>query len=265
MSYRVVVAGATGACGTAIVRELAQSGKCAGVTALVRRPHTFAGRDRERVSSVQVPSLDALLTDSGGHGAAEVARAVFGEGVQFEAAVCALGSSMKESGGSREAFRRVDYDYVCAFVRAALAAGARRVVLVSAAGASEDSWLFYLRVKGEAERAVSALCREQGATLWILRPALLLTPPRNRGIRHTAEAAAQWLVRTLRLSMGGHLAVTVEEVARITRDALDRAEGEGAHGLQRVLSRNADGAIVCSSAAIHAMAARWTPSEKISQ
>eukprot|EP00166_Cyanidium_caldarium_P000115 ctg_1028.g429 len=74
MSYRVVVAGATGACGTAIVRELAQSGKCAGVTALVRRPHTFAGCDRERVSSVQVPSLDALLDDSGGNGASGVAR-----------------------------------------------------------------------------------------------------------------------------------------------------------------------------------------------
>jgi uncharacterized protein YbjT (DUF2867 family) len=71
-------------------------------------------------------------------------------------AFCARGTTMKAA-GSRAAFRRVDFDYIVAFARAALAAGARRFMLVSAIGANARSTIFYLRVKGETEEAVAAL------------------------------------------------------------------------------------------------------------
>lgn len=58
---------------------------------------------------------------------------------------------------SREAFLRVDVDYVYAAAKWGKAAGVRRFVLVSAPGASEGSPSFYLRAKGQIERRVSEL------------------------------------------------------------------------------------------------------------
>ena len=59
--------------------------------------------------------------------------------------------------GSREAFLRVDVDYVYAAAKWGKAAGVRRFVLVSSPGASEGSPSFYLRAKGCIERRVSEL------------------------------------------------------------------------------------------------------------
>ena len=58
-----------------------------------------------------------------------------------------------------------------AFARAALAAGARRFVLVSAVGADPAANNFYLRIKGESEGAVAEL---GFAALDIMQPGLLL-------------------------------------------------------------------------------------------
>jgi len=55
---------------------------------------------------------------------------------------------------------------------------------------------------------------------------MLLTPPRTSGASRPAERAAQQLVKTLRLSMGGILAVSVEHVAKTVRMALETAPEE---------------------------------------
>jgi uncharacterized protein YbjT (DUF2867 family) len=96
--------------------------------------------------------------------------AIAGLGETVDDAFCALGTTIKTA-GSRDAFRRVDFGYVVVFVRAARAAGARRLMLVSAIGASAHSALFYLRVKDETEEAVAALGYP---ALHIFRPGLLL-------------------------------------------------------------------------------------------
>src|SRR5258706_6289762 len=71
-------------------------------------------------------------------------------------AFVALGTTIKVA-GSQEAFRAVDYDAVVAVAKAAKAAGAKRLGVVSAMGASTRSSIFYNRVKGETEEALSAL------------------------------------------------------------------------------------------------------------
>ena len=81
----------------------------------------------------------------------------------------ALGTTIKVA-GSRDAFRAVDVDANLAVAKAALAAGAKRAGLVSAMGASAKSGIFYNRVKGELEDALSALPFEG---LIIARPSLL--------------------------------------------------------------------------------------------
>jgi len=82
----------------------------------------------------------------------------------------ALGTTIKVA-GSQEAFRAIDYDANLAVANAALAAGVRRLGLVSAMGADADSKVFYSRVKGELEDALAHMPL-QG--LVIARPSLLV-------------------------------------------------------------------------------------------
>ena len=68
----------------------------------------------------------------------------------------ALGTTLKTA-GSRAAFRAVDFDASLAVARAARAQGASKLGLVSAMGADPHSGIFYTRVKGELEQALTQL------------------------------------------------------------------------------------------------------------
>jgi uncharacterized protein YbjT (DUF2867 family) len=81
----------------------------------------------------------------------------------------ALGTTIKVA-GSRQAFRAVDFDAVVALAAAARSSGAARLGIVSAMGASERSLIFYNRVKGEMEHAVSRLGFE---SVVFARPSML--------------------------------------------------------------------------------------------
>jgi uncharacterized protein YbjT (DUF2867 family) len=83
---------------------------------------------------------------------------------------CCLGTTIKKA-GSRGNFRRVDLEFP---VRIAEIASKNRVpsfLVVSSIGADPDSPGFYLRTKGEMERAVSGY---EFTSLVILRPSMLL-------------------------------------------------------------------------------------------
>lgn len=136
---------------------------------------------------------------------------------------CCLGTTIRAA-GSQEAFRRVDHDYVVDSARVAAAAGARRYLLVTAAGADARSRIFYNRVKGEAEAGVRAQPFEG---VVILRPSLILGP---RADRRPAEALAQRVAPALGLLLVGPLrryrAVRAESVARaMVRVAKERPRG----------------------------------------
>lgn len=81
----------------------------------------------------------------------------------------ALGTTIKVA-GSRPAFRAVDHEANLAVAKAARAAGARRLGLVSAMGADARSSVFYNRTKGELEDALATLGYEG---LVIARPSFL--------------------------------------------------------------------------------------------
>lgn len=91
------------------------------------------------------------------------------QGIGGDVAVSALGTTARAA-GSDAAFRAVDFDMVVDFARAARAGGARHMIVVSSVGADPGSRLFYPRVKGEMEDALSALAFDR---LDILRPGLL--------------------------------------------------------------------------------------------
>jgi uncharacterized protein YbjT (DUF2867 family) len=149
-----IVAGATGLVGQALVRQLAADSTWREVRALVRHPLP-AELSGPTVMPVQV---DYAHLDPPPLWAA--ADQVF----------CALGTTMRQA-GSAAAFRRVDFDYPVALARAAHARGVRHFLLVTALGAAPTSRVFYNRVKGEVEAAITALGFR---SVTIARPSLLL-------------------------------------------------------------------------------------------
>lgn len=112
---------------------------------------------------------------------------------------CCLGTTIKKA-GSREAFAEVDLSYVVEAARLARRFGATQWLTVSAMGANARSRVFYNRVKGAMERALSD---QAWPHLQILRPALLLGP---RTEMRLGERLAAMPLRLLAPLMIGPLA-----------------------------------------------------------
>lgn len=172
-SRTVLVAGATGLVGREILQGLVSDGTVAAVHVLARRPLDFSH-----------PKLTAHVVDF----------AALRPLPRVDEVYLALGTTIKVA-GSQEAFRAVDHDANLAVAKAALAAGAKRLGLVSAMGADPQSSIFYSRVKGELEAAVTKL-RYEG--LVIARPSMLagnrtsLGQP-ERGGEQLALKVSRWL------------------------------------------------------------------------
>jgi uncharacterized protein YbjT (DUF2867 family) len=169
----VIVAGATGLVGREILQGLLADESVAQVHALGRRAPQ-ATHDKLTFHAVDFRSLPAL----------PAAHEVY----------LALGTTIKVA-GSQDAFRAVDFDANLAVAQAALAGGARRAGLVSAMGADAKSALFYNRVKGELEDALTALPFDG---LVIARPSFLAGDRASlgqavRGGEKLALRVSQWL------------------------------------------------------------------------
>lgn len=211
-AQRVLVAGATGLVGRDILQALLEDPGIAEVHTLGRRPpaQSHAKLQHHASDLRQVPALAALAP--------------------LDAAYIALGTTIKVA-GSQQAFRAVDHDAVLAVARAARAAGARRLGLVSAMGADPHARLFYSRVKGEAEEAVAALGFE---TLVLARPSMLvgdraaMQQPTRPG--ETIAAAISAVLRPL--IPANYRAIQARDVAR----ALVAAVARGEPGRQLLLS-----------------------------
>ncbi|HEY1772969.1 MAG TPA: NAD(P)H-binding protein [Gammaproteobacteria bacterium] len=146
---KVIIAGATGLVGREILAGLLADPAVTAVHSLGRRAPT-----------VQHSKLTAHVVDFLALSALPRADEVY----------LALGTTIKVA-GSQAAFRAVDFDANLAVAKAALAAGAKRAGLVSAMGADAGSKIFYSRVKGELEEALSDLPFEG---LVMARPSMLV-------------------------------------------------------------------------------------------
>lgn len=83
---------------------------------------------------------------------------------------CCLGTTIKKA-GSKEAFKRIDYDLPYKIAVEARRNNVAAFYLISSAGANPKSVFNYLKVKGELEQAIQALNFDKFAAL---RPSLLL-------------------------------------------------------------------------------------------
>ena len=89
--------------------------------------------------------------------------------VKGDVAFSALGTTLSQA-GSKEAQKKVDYDYQFEFAKAAASNKVSAFVLCSSSGANPKSSMFYSRIKGELDRDVQALGFER---VRIMRPSLL--------------------------------------------------------------------------------------------
>ena len=142
----------------------------------------------------------------------------------------ALGTTIKVA-GSQHAFRAVDFDAVLAVARSARAAGARRLGIVSAMGANAKSTVFYNRVKGEMENAVSRLGYER---VVLARPSLLTGDRESLAqAKRPGEKLAAVTMRLLKpLTPANYRPIAAADVAT----ALVRAVLAGASGHTVLLS-----------------------------
>ncbi len=202
------LAGATGLVGREALKALLEDSGVSRVIALVRRA---SGTTHPRLIE-RVVDFEAL--------AHEPSRLLVG--IEAQVAICCLGTTLKQA-GSRAQFRRVDFDYALAFARAAQAAGAEHLLVVTALGANPRSHVFYNRVKGELEQALAALAFP---ALTVVRPSLLLG---ERSERRLGEQLAAPFSRLLPRSVRG---IEARSVGR----ALARLARAPAHGNRIVLS-----------------------------
>jgi uncharacterized protein YbjT (DUF2867 family) len=148
---KVLHVGATGLVGRLVLARLLQSPRIESVVAPARRALETA---HPRLRN-PVVDFDALPEHAGWWA--------------VDAVVCTLGTTIAEA-GSKAAFRRVDHDYPLHVATLARRQGATTFALNSAMGANARSSIFYNRVKGELEEALSSLGYP---SLVLVRPGLI--------------------------------------------------------------------------------------------
>ncbi len=164
-----LVLGATGLIGDLLTHQLIASGRYERVKVLVRNSLGW-----------QHPQLQEVPFDF---------ERPNGLVTQADDIFCCLGTTMKKA-GSKDAFKRVDYQYPMDIARLGLANGAKQFAIVTAMGADAESSFFYNRVKGEVERDLTAM---NFPTLLIFRPSLLLG--NRRGENRLGERLAEGVMR----------------------------------------------------------------------
>jgi uncharacterized protein YbjT (DUF2867 family) len=169
-----LLAGATGLVGRALLALLLADKQYRSVHVLLRR----AAPDIKASPKLQVHQVDFARLPA----AFPAVDDVF----------IALGTTIKVA-GSEAAFRRVDFDFVVNTARAARAAGATRLAVVSALGADAESRVFYNRVKGEMQAAIAQLGYE---SVVIAQPSMLLGD--RAALGQPARSGEIWAARLLR-------------------------------------------------------------------
>jgi uncharacterized protein YbjT (DUF2867 family) len=145
-----LLVGATGLIGSQLLTKLLHSPFYSKVVVLTRRPLEIRNTKlTEIVFDFDRPDASQVIGDH-----------VF----------CCLGTTIKKA-GSREAFRKVDFEYPLKLARLAKLNGSEKYLIVTALGSDPGSGIFYNRVKGEIESELKSLDYD---SLHILRPSLLL-------------------------------------------------------------------------------------------
>ncbi len=180
MAKSALVLGATGLVGGHCLRLLVEDPAYGKVVAWVRKPLSFAHAKLEQ----QVVDFEHLAN--------------YAPLTKVNDVFCCLGTTIKKA-GSQAAFRKVDFDYPLEIAKLAAKNGAGQFLTITAMGANPRSRIFYNRVKGEVEAAVTKLSFK---AIGIFRPSLLLG---EREERRLGEKIGEPLLKSINLFLVGPL------------------------------------------------------------
>ena len=152
MLRNALITGATGLVGKELVSLLMKSEYYNSLHIVTRRPFTWHHR-KIKSHTLSFDDFESLETGA-------IVQDVY---------IC-LGTTMKKA-GSKDNFRKVDYEYVLNIARWAKKHKAEKLTVISSVGAKVNSGNFYLRTKGEMEKALIEIKLPH---LIIFRPSLLL-------------------------------------------------------------------------------------------
>jgi uncharacterized protein YbjT (DUF2867 family) len=202
-----LVLGGSGLVGKALVETLIQQNTYKKIVLLVRRPIEIINP----VCEPHVVDFDHLENEA--------------ELFQVTDVFCCLGTTIKKA-KTKEAFRRVDYDYPVKAAKLSYNAGVENFLIVTAMGANPKSLFFYNKVKGDVEETLKKL---ELPSLYIFRPSLLLG---NREEFRLGEKIAAKASNILNLFMVGPLktykAIEAKKVAAAMAEVAS-SENKGVH------------------------------------
>jgi uncharacterized protein YbjT (DUF2867 family) len=204
----VAVAGGTGFVGGAIARELASRGH--RVVVLTHRKTSVDSSstiERRPADVTQPDGLPAVLA-----------------GVDALVISLAFRNSPIEAPRRGQTFERVDAGGAVALTSAAKAAGVRRIIYLSGAGAAPDAPRHWFRAKWRAEEAV----RASGIPYTIFRPSWIYGPG-DRSLNRFL-GFARWLPFIPQIGNGRQVVVPVfvDDMGRLVADALETAAADNA-------------------------------------
>ncbi|MGQ0642781.1 MAG: NAD(P)H-binding protein [Gemmatimonadaceae bacterium] len=213
----VLVLGASGLVGRALVSYLLREQSILSVTALVRRDTQFPIDPKLRVIRVDFDQLDR-----------------YAGAFRVDQVFCALGTTMRQA-GSRDRFRVVDHDYPVSTAKLAYAQSARHYLLVSALGANTSSRVFYNRVKGETEEDIR---RVGFQSVTIARPSLLTGPREELRLgERVGHALGRLLPPRLRPIPASDVAAALTLAARESRHGVEILRSARMRGASLQLSK----------------------------
>ncbi len=157
MSRTALVAGSTGLIGGQLLTLLLEDTYYSKVIALSRKP-----------LSLTHPKLENILM--------EVDQLNQHVALNAEDVFCCLGTTIKHA-KTKEAFRKVDFDYPLELAKILKTNGAKQYLLISALGSNKNSGIFYNRVKGEVEEAIAKVGYD---SFYIFKPSLLVGPRKEQ-------------------------------------------------------------------------------------
>jgi uncharacterized protein YbjT (DUF2867 family) len=191
----VLILGATGQIGQALLQLALQNPDILRVVAPTRRPlPPHAKLDNPLVDFEELPEDAAWW--------------------QSDLTLCALGTTLRQT-KSKAGFYHVDHDYVLAAARLARRAGTPTFGLISSLGADASSRVFYIKVKCKTEQALGTL---DFVSLVIARPSLLIGG--SRASARPLEAFGLFLGKHLAsLLPRRYRAITTRQVAQSLLDA----------------------------------------------
>jgi len=188
-----LLVGASGLVGGHCLQFLLEESSYTRVAVLVRRPLSIT-HDKLAQHIVDFSELETL-----------------GECLTADDVYCCLGTTIKKA-RTKEAFRKVDFDYPIKIAALTQHCGANQFLIVTSLGADPHSRIFYNRVKGEVEEAIRKI---SFTTINIFHPSLLLG---ERAEHRTGEKAGAFIMSGLKYVLVGPLkkyrAIQARDVAK---------------------------------------------------